>query len=43
MHELLCSTRQSQGPQAAEWERELNALVYGLTKEEIAMVEGWNH
>jgi len=32
-----------QGPQVAEWERELNALVYelyGLTEEEIAIVEG---
>ena len=32
-----------QGPQLAEWERELNALVYelyGLTEEEIAIVEG---
>jgi hypothetical protein len=35
-----------QGPQAAEWERELNALVcelYGLTEEEIKMVEGLDH
>ena len=32
-----------QGPQVAEGERELNALVYelyGLTGEEIAIVEG---
>jgi hypothetical protein len=32
-----------QGPQVAEWERELNALVYQLyelTEEEIAIVEG---
>ena len=32
-----------QGPQVAEWERELNALVYelyGLTEEEIGVVEG---
>ncbi len=31
-----------QGPQVAEWERELNALVYelyGLSEEEIAIVE----
>ncbi|MFH1928976.1 MAG: TaqI-like C-terminal specificity domain-containing protein, partial [Chloroflexota bacterium] len=31
-----------QGPQAAEWERELNALVYelyGLTEEEIGIIE----
>lgn len=31
-----------QGPQVAEWEQELNALVYevyGLTKEEIAIIE----
>ena len=30
----------------AKWERELNALVYelyGLTEEEIAIVEGRNH
>ncbi len=35
-----------QGPQAAEWERELNALVYGLyglTEEEIGVVEGLDH
>jgi len=35
-----------QGPQVAEWERELNALVYelyGLTEEEIAVVEGLDH
>lgn len=34
---------QGQGPQVARWERELNALVYelyGLTEEEIAIVEG---
>jgi len=34
---------ESQGPQVAEWERELNGLVYelyGLTEEEIAIVEG---
>jgi len=34
---------EGQGPQVAEWERELNALVYGLyglTGEEIAIVEG---
>jgi len=32
-----------QGPQVAEWERELNVLVYelyGLTAEEIAIIEG---
>jgi hypothetical protein len=32
-----------QGPQVAKWEQELNALVYklyGLTKEEIKIVEG---
>jgi hypothetical protein len=32
-----------QGPQVAEWERELNALVYelyGLTEKEIEIVEG---
>jgi len=32
-----------QGPQVADWERELNALVYelyGLTEEEIAIIEG---
>ena len=35
-----------QGSQVAEWERELNALVYelyGLTEEEIGVVEGQNH
>jgi len=34
---------EGQGPQVAEWERELNTLVYevyGLTEEEIAIVEG---
>ena len=34
-----------QGPQAAEWERELNVLVYelyGLSGEEIAILEGRN-
>ena len=34
---------EGQWPQVAEWERELNALVYelyGLTEEEIAIVEG---
>ena len=34
---------EGQGPQVAEWERELNALVYelyGLTEEEIGVVEG---
>jgi len=34
---------EGQGPQIAEWERELNALVYevyGLTEEEIGVVEG---
>jgi len=34
-----------QGPQVAEWERELNALVYelyGLTEEDGVM-EGLNH
>ena len=33
----------NQGPQVAEWEQELNALayeVYGLTEEEIEVVEG---
>ncbi len=33
---------EGQGPQVAEWERELNALVYelyGLTEEEIGIVE----
>ena len=37
---------EGQGPQVAEWERELNALVYelyGLTEEEIAVVERRNH
>jgi hypothetical protein len=37
---------EGQGAQVAEWERELNALVYelyGLTEEEIAIVEGQNH
>jgi hypothetical protein len=32
-----------QGPQVAQWERELNALVYelyGLTEDEVAIVEG---
>jgi len=32
-----------QGPQVVEWERGLNGLVYevyGLTEEEIAVVEG---
>jgi len=40
-HQLL--DVQGQGPQVAEWERELNALVYevyGLTEEEIGIVEG---
>ncbi|MGA9350311.1 MAG: TaqI-like C-terminal specificity domain-containing protein [Anaerolineae bacterium] len=35
-----------QGPQVAEWERELNALVYelyGLTEGEIGVVEGLDH
>jgi len=35
-----------QGPQVAEWERELNGLVYelyGLTEEEIGIAEGQNH
>jgi hypothetical protein len=35
-----------QCPQVAEWEAEFNGLVYevcGLTEEEIALVEGWNH
>jgi hypothetical protein len=34
---------EGQGPQVPEWERELNALVYevyGLTEEEVAIVEG---
>jgi len=34
---------EGQGPQVAEWERELNALVYALyelTEEEIAILEG---
>ena len=34
---------EGQGPQVADWERELNALVYevyGLKEEEIAIVEG---
>jgi len=34
---------EGQGPQVAEWEQELNALVYelyGLTGEEVAIVEG---
>ena len=34
---------EGQGPQLAEWERELNALVYelyGLTEEEIGIIEG---
>jgi hypothetical protein len=33
----------SAGPQVAEWEQELNALVYelyGLMEEEITIVEG---
>jgi len=33
---------EGQGPQVAEWERELNAVVYelyGLTEEEIAIIE----
>ena len=37
---------EGQGPQVAEWERELNALVYelyGLTEEEIGVVEGLDH
>ena len=36
----------SAGPQVAEWERELNAVVYklyGLTEEEIGVVEGLDH
>ena len=40
-HQLL--DVQGQGPQVAEWERELNALVYefyGLAEKEIALVEG---
>ena len=35
-----------QGPQVAEWERELHALVCemcGLTEEEIAIVKGLDH
>jgi adenine-specific DNA-methyltransferase len=35
-----------QGPQVAEWERELNEVVYegyGLTEGEIGVVEGLNH
>ena len=43
-HKLLDA--KGQGPQVAEWERELNALVYelyGLTEEEIAIVEGLDH
>jgi len=35
-----------QGPQVAEWERELNEVVYevyGLTEGEIVVVEGLNH
>ena len=38
--------RRRQGPQVLEWERELNALVYelyGLTEEEIGVVEGLDH
>lgn len=34
---------EGQGPQVAEWERELNGLVvelYGLTEEEMAVVGG---
>ena len=37
---------EGQGPQVAEWERELNAVVYelyGLTGEEIGVVEGLDH
>ena len=37
---------EGQGPQVADWERELNALayeVYGLTEEEVGVVEGRNH
>jgi len=37
---------EGQGPQVSEWERELNALVYevyGLTEEEVGVVEGRNH
>jgi hypothetical protein len=37
---------EGQGPQVAKWERGLNALVYelyGLTEEEIGIVEGYNH
>ena len=40
-HKLLDA--EGQGPEVAEWERELNALVhelYGLTREEIGVVEG---
>jgi len=44
VHKLLDAG--GQGPQVAEWERELNALVYevyGLTEEEIGVVEGLDH
>lgn len=37
------SDAEGQGPQVEEWERELNALVYevyGLTEDEISLVEG---
>jgi hypothetical protein len=48
MGALVCKLldAEGQGPQVAEWERELNALVYelyGLKEEEIAIVEGQNH
>ncbi len=41
VHKLLDA--EGQGPQVAEWERELNRLVYqvyGLTDEEITLIEG---
>jgi len=34
---------EGQGPQVAEWDRELNALVYevyGLAEDEVAIIEG---
>ena len=43
---LRVADTEGQGPQVAEWERELNVLVYelyGLTGEEIGVVEGQNH
>ena len=42
---LRAADTEGEGPQVAEWERELNALVYelyGLTEGEIGVVKGAN-